>query len=113
MSIWIFSLDYLFLATGFGLSAFLSFRYRVISSWHGLLGAVNAVLCLAAFALEVAQVANAEAYYAFGAVTLLLLGGAFPAWLVWLARIMGAEEWKIAAEHGGPSAAAAAANATL
>lgn len=65
MSIWLFSLDYLFLAVGFGVSAYLSLRYPLIPAWHGVLGALNALLCLAAFALEVAQVANSAIFTAF------------------------------------------------
>jgi hypothetical protein len=40
LSIWIFSLDYIFLAIGFGISAYLSVRHTLFSSWHGVVGGI-------------------------------------------------------------------------
>jgi hypothetical protein len=64
LSIWIFSMDYVFIAIGFGMSTYLSFRYNLFNAWHGVIGAVCGVLCLASFALEIAQVAHRFGNYA-------------------------------------------------
>ena len=95
LSIWIFSLDYVFLATGFAVSSFFSFRYALINSWHGVVGGVCALLCMASFALEIAQVADASVFSAFGAVNLFLMGLAFPVWLAWLAWILGSDNFQL------------------
>ncbi len=83
LSIWIFSTDYVFLAVGFGVSTYLSFKYQLFNNWHGVVGAICGVLCLASFSLEIAQVAHSDVFAAFGSVTLLFTGLFFPMWLVW------------------------------
>ncbi len=105
LSIWIFSLDYVFLAIGFGCSAYLGFRYPLFSSWHAVVGSICALLCLASFALEVAQVAQSSVFTALEVVTMVLMGLAFPVWLVWLAWILGSDDFKL----GNAAAAAVAA----
>ena len=49
LSIWIFSLDYIFLAIGFGLSAYLGIRYSLFSSWHGVVGGIWSALLVVLF----------------------------------------------------------------
>lgn len=41
LSIWIFSMDYVFLAIGFGISSFLAFRYGLFNAWHAVIGGTN------------------------------------------------------------------------
>jgi hypothetical protein len=103
LSSWIFSLDYVFIAVGFAISTFLSFRYPLFTTWHGVVGAICTILSLAAFALDVAQVATSSVYTAYGTVSLLLMGVFFPLWLVWLGYYLGSDEFKLETDRGNGS----------
>ena len=95
LSIWIFSLDDLFLAVAFGISAYLALRYTVFSQTFGVVAACCSLLSVAGFALEVAQVLNSSVFVAFGVVTFLLTGVFMPIWIVWMAWVIGKDEWKL------------------
>eukprot|EP01091_Cochliopodium_minus_P016204 TRINITY_DN5999_c0_g1_i2.p1 TRINITY_DN5999_c0_g1~~TRINITY_DN5999_c0_g1_i2.p1 ORF type:complete len:259 (-),score=33.70 TRINITY_DN5999_c0_g1_i2:82-858(-) len=83
-SVWVFSIFYVCLGIAFVLYFVLNLKHLKINKGHGVIGLICAILCFIAFGLAIGSFFQSALLVAFGGVNLVLMGIAFPVWLIWL-----------------------------